>query len=310
MGVSESTQKGVGPSQEQNTRTGLTQEVNSLLEDGSVPKKRCSTILEENLVSSEDGDRPPGGPDDRVDQVEDDPQSTYEDQRSQLLSHSSNELQPVVFNWRHGGKSVYLVTSQDDWQAEHKLRKSFEEFTAILNLPPGIHWYKFIVDDTWSCARDQPHKQEENGGFVNYVKVANCSAASLQDEMADPFNSKPGLFGSVYTRNPKTGKEEPLWGQKMPTMPMGPPPDAPPHLGQILLNEKPPTADMWQGPLLTRKPSHVEVEHLYLAQHVHDEITTMGLTTRYGEKTYTTVYYRPRSHPPRRHREAQERPGS
>lgn len=299
-------QNGLGTSQEQNTRTGLTQEVNSLLEDGSVSKKRCSTILEDNLNSSEDGDRPPGGPNDKVGQVEDDPQSTYEDQRSQLLSHSSNELQPVVFNWRHGGKSVYLVTSQDDWQAEHKLRKSFEDFTAILNLPPGIHWYKFIVDDTWSCARDQPHKQEENGGFVNYVKVAHWSAASLQDELADPFNATPGIFGSTALtwRNPKGSGKEPAWGQKMPTMSMGLPPDAPPHLGQILLNEKPPTDDLWQGPLLTRKPSHVEVEHLYLAQHVHDEITTMGLTTRYGEKTYTTVYYRPLG------REQRCRPGS
>jgi len=217
--------------------------------------------------------------------IEDDPASKYEEEQSVVESVAEDCLQPVVFHWNHGGTNVFLVTSHDNWQAEHQLHRSQRDFTTILHLPPGIHWYKFIVDEVWSCARDQPYRQETNGGYVNYVKVELASDLSLNED--DPFSTSPAMFGAYYSRKQRREVFDESFSQKFPHPSFfGVIPEAPSHLGKILLNEEP-----GEG-LAVRKPSHVEIEHLYLAQHVPNDITTLGLTTRYRDKTYTTVYYR------------------
>jgi len=220
--------------------------------------------------------------------IEDNPQSRYRKEDNITPPTSEPTLQPVVFKWSHGGNTVFLVTSYDDWTAEHRLSRSRSDFTTILNLPPGIHWYKFIVDERWSCARDQPHQQEANGGYVNVVKVDFCSETSLKED--DPFTTRPAIFGAAYSRRLCNSFDQEFSQKLPPSNFFGTIPEAPAHLGRILLNKTPPTSLCYYK--TSAKPTNAELEHIYIAQHVPNDVLTLGLTTRYREKTYTTIYYR------------------
>jgi len=215
--------------------------------------------------------------------IEADPQSLYVGKKKPP-SNSRSNMQSVVFHWPHRAQKVYLVTSHDNWEATHELRRSQTDFTAILRLPPGVHWYKFLVDGKWTCARDQPYRQEQNGGYVNFVNVLTTSELSSEEDF--PFSKSNGVFVTAYSKK----KEEILFNesfsQKLPNPSFfGLIPEAPPHLGKIVLNE-------WPSGLQIRKPTSAEIDHLYLAQHVPNDIMSLGLTSRYRNKTYTTIYLR------------------
>jgi len=188
------------------------------------------------------------------------------------------EYLPINFLWSHGGTDVRMVTSADSWTTETVLNRSINnsgkvEFQAVVDLPPGLHWYKFVVDGTWACARDQPFKRELEGGYVNFVRVRSFSTQSLVSERLKEPNEKWGRSFSF----------EHLRGSL---------PQAPPHLGAILLNVKPSAT---RGNEWDTKPSHCVHGHLYLEQTTTDDIMVLGTTERYRDKTYTTVMYCPKT---------------
>lgn len=41
----------------------------------------------------------------------------------------------------------------------------------MLELPPGTHRLKFIVDDEWKCSNDLETATDPDGNLVNYVEV-------------------------------------------------------------------------------------------------------------------------------------------
>jgi len=187
------------------------------------------------------------------------------------------ELMAINFVWNHGGNDVRLVSSADAWTTETQLHRSVNnsggiEYNAVIDLPPGLHWYKFVVDGVWACARDQPYKRELEGGYVNYVRVRSFSMQSMDSQKHR--ETKQEEWGSSF-------KFEHLGGSL---------PRAPPHLGAILLNVKPKDtrANEWD-----KKPSHCVLNHLYLEQTTADDIMVLGMTERYRDKAYTTVMYRP-----------------
>jgi len=188
------------------------------------------------------------------------------------------EYLPITFVWSHGGTQVRMVTSADAWTTETLLQRSVSnsgtvEFHAVVDLPPGLHWYKFVVDGTWACARDQPFKRELEGGYVNYIHVRSFSMQSLVSEKLQETNEE---WGTSFNFEHLSGSL----------------PQAPPHLGAILLNVKPSAirANEWDT-----MPSHCVHGHLYLEQTTTDDIMALGTTERYRDKSYTTVMYRPRT---------------
>jgi len=191
------------------------------------------------------------------------------------------ELMQINFVWNHGGNDVRMVSSADAWMMETKLHRNVNtsggiEYNAVIDLPPGLHWYKFVVDGVWACARDQPYKRELEGGYVNYVCVRSYSTQSL-----------------VSAKQRVTKQEQEEWGSNFKFEHLGGTlPQAPPHLGAILLNVKPSDirANEWD-----KKPSHCVYNHLYLEQTTTDDIMVLGMTERYRDKAYTTVMYRPKT---------------
>ena len=67
-------------------------------------------------------------------------------------------LVPVAINWTQGGSVVEVEGSFDNWQSRQALHRSGNrEFAIVKMLPPGVYQYKFIVDNEWRFAPDQPH---------------------------------------------------------------------------------------------------------------------------------------------------------
>ena len=80
-------------------------------------------------------------------------------------TEDSNELQldgdlysvvPTVFKWEHGGRNVYITGTFNNWERQIPMHRSGNDFSYVHNLKRGKHAYKFIVDDEWRFAPDQP----------------------------------------------------------------------------------------------------------------------------------------------------------
>jgi len=65
---------------------------------------------------------------------------------------------PVQFRWHHGAqREVYVVGSFSNWQTKIRLTPQEDgHYGTVVQIVPGIHQYKFIVDGEWRCAQDQP----------------------------------------------------------------------------------------------------------------------------------------------------------
>ena len=49
----------------------------------------------------------------------------------------------------HGGANVYLTGDFNGWAGKIPMNRSHNDFTLIVDMPPGRYQYKFIVDNTW-----------------------------------------------------------------------------------------------------------------------------------------------------------------
>jgi hypothetical protein len=59
------------------------------------------------------------------------------------------------------------------WSHKIPMHQSGNDFSHIISLPPGEHAYKFIVDNEWRFASDQPTIADKQGNINNYVDLAN-----------------------------------------------------------------------------------------------------------------------------------------
>lgn len=55
---------------------------------------------------------------------------------------------PTVFKWDGGGRQVYISGTFSEWKTIPMVR-SHGDFVTIIDLPEGIHQYKFCVDGEW-----------------------------------------------------------------------------------------------------------------------------------------------------------------
>lgn len=53
------------------------------------------------------------------------------------------------------------------------MKKNGNEFTLVKTLERGVHTYKFIVDNDWRFAPDQPTCRDNNGNINNFIDTTN-----------------------------------------------------------------------------------------------------------------------------------------
>ena len=87
-------------------------------------------------------------------------------------SIDSDSIVPNVFKWDHGGRHVYITGTFNNWERQIPMHRSGNDFSYVHNLKKGKHAYKFIVDDEWRFAPDQPTVADIEGRINNFIDVS------------------------------------------------------------------------------------------------------------------------------------------
>lgn len=180
---------------------------------------------------------------------------------------------PTVFRWEHGGRQVYVTGTFNNWDKQIPMHRSGNDFTYIHNLKKGKHAFKFIVDNEWRFAPDQPTVADVEGRINNYIDVSE-------------FDAYTGDENFLLRRDKSVGSD--LYTREIPDLDeyTKDPPPLPPHLRHIILNKAPLVNDPNALPV----PQHIALNHLYCTA-IKDGMMVLGVTLRYRQKACTTVYY-------------------
>ena len=192
----------------------------------------------------------------------------------QSSTNDDEEEVPTVFRWEHGGRQVFVTGTFNDWTAQIPMHRSGNDFTYIHNLKKGKHAFKFVVDDEWRFAPDQPTVADIEGRINNFIDVTDFDAYTGDENFLE-------RRGAVKDDDEKYAREIPDLDEYTKD-----PPPLPPHLRHIILNKAPPSGDPNALPV----PQHVALNHLYCTA-IKDGMMVLGVTLRYRQKACTTVYY-------------------
>eukprot|EP00531_Pseudo-nitzschia_arenysensis_P002843 CAMPEP_0116132438 /NCGR_PEP_ID=MMETSP0329-20121206/9546_1 /TAXON_ID=697910 /ORGANISM="Pseudo-nitzschia arenysensis, Strain B593" /LENGTH=297 /DNA_ID=CAMNT_0003626949 /DNA_START=241 /DNA_END=1134 /DNA_ORIENTATION=+ len=203
---------------------------------------------------------------------------------------------PTVFRWEHGGRQVYITGTFNGWSRQIPMHRSGNDFTYIHNLKRGKHAFKFIVDDEWRFAPDQPTVADIEGRINNFIDVTDFKPYTGDREFEkEKAAAEYGFIADEEDASTVEGKDGPdrdgeVFSQTMPDMDeyTKEPPPLPPHLRHIILNKPPQLQDTAALPV----PQHVALNHLYCTA-IKDNMMVLGITQRYKTKFVTTVYYSP-----------------
>lgn len=215
---------------------------------------------------------------------------------------------PTVFRWEHGGRQVYITGTFNGWSRQIPMHRSGNDFTYIHNLKRGKHAFKFIVDDEWRFAPDQPTVADIEGRINNFIDVTDFKAyTGDKDFEKEKAAAEYGIYGTANEQNEvgeaqggeesdskdaanKPDRDGEIFSQNMPDLDeyTKEPPPLPPHLRHIILNKPPQLQDTAALPV----PQHVALNHLYCTA-IRDNMMVLGITQRYKTKFVTTVYYSP-----------------
>lgn len=68
-----------------------------------------------------------------------------------------------------------LAGNFTDWK-QVPMQWNGKEFQLIQNLPCGIYQYKFVVDNNWCYANDEPTTRDQHGNVNNYIDTTSLVA--------------------------------------------------------------------------------------------------------------------------------------
>ena len=95
-----------------------------------------------------------------------------------IADNDIGNIVPNVFKWDHGGRNVYITGTFNNWERQIPMHRSGNDFTYVHNLKKGKHAYKFIVDDEWRFAPDQPTVADIEGRINNFIDVSDFAPYS------------------------------------------------------------------------------------------------------------------------------------
>ena len=131
--------------------------------------------------------------------------------RKELYSKTSgyNAIFPTTFEWDNGGNSVFVTGSFCQWKQFFLMKKdSSKNFVLNLNLPRGIHQYKFKVDGEWKYNPKFPICND-GGNLNNYLDTTNLEITiKTNDEGITAIstnitenNNDPSKASKKYSKN-------------------------------------------------------------------------------------------------------------
>jgi 5'-AMP-activated protein kinase regulatory beta subunit len=173
---------------------------------------------------------------------------------------SSSRLIPAVFRWEHGGTNVYITGSFNAWGRRIPMHRSGNDFIHIQSLTAGRHAYKFVVDDEWRFAPDQPTVSDTTGNMNNVIDLTDFDFGDAAEEDCVPWMTGTAAAAAIRRRDSLTDTRP--YGHELPDEETfsKEPPQLPPQLRNLILNSpSPESTDSTQLPA----PMHVSVNHLF-----------------------------------------------
>lgn len=119
------------------------------------------------------------------------------------LTLADDDTVPTVFRWEHGGRQVYITGTFNDWSRQIPMHRSGNDFTYIHNLKRGKHAFKFIVDDEWRFAPDQPTVADIEGRINNFIDVTDFKAYTGDKDFER--EKAAAEYGSYYSQSTTAG---------------------------------------------------------------------------------------------------------
>ncbi|GMH12551.1 hypothetical protein Nepgr_014392 [Nepenthes gracilis] len=188
---------------------------------------------------------------------------------------------PTLITWSHGGNSVAVVGSWDDWKSRTILQRSGKDHSLLLVLPSGIYHYKFVVDGESRYMPDLPYVSDDTGEVYNVLDV-HVYAPEILDGVAEfeAPQSPDSSYGQVFPGEDDYAKD-----------PVAVPPQL--QLTVVDMQNSDDAAATAAAPL--PRPQHVVLNHLFIEKGwASQSVVALGLTHRFESKYVTVVLYKPR----------------
>ncbi|KAL4941440.1 hypothetical protein BDV06DRAFT_212655 [Aspergillus oleicola] len=253
------------------------------------------------------------------------------DNLHQYANNAVGRAVPTTIEWTAGGNKVYVTGTFVNWEKKFRLHKS-ENNTGVLstrlNLRPGTHHLKFIVDGEMRASDNLPTAVDFTNHLVNYIELSADDASRsrresdkavtpgvhppqvLPDEIADgktetavddeksekeeePEEIQIGDFRGVipqFLLDLDKDEESSCYQQAVNIIGDAPtPPSLPLFLGKSILNG---TTPMKDDSSLLNNPNHTVLNHLATSS-IKNGVLATSVTTRYKRKYVTTILYKP-----------------
>ncbi|KAL8973212.1 MAG: hypothetical protein Q9183_000114 [Haloplaca sp. 2 TL-2023] len=243
--------------------------------------------------------------------------------------NGSKRTVPTTVRWKQGGDRIYVTGTFTMWSRKYRMHRDPETHipTAVLQLPPGTHHVKFIVDGDMQLSDELPTAVDYTNVLVNYVEVsaddlpsqASNDDATVPDGVYPPQVLPPGTEAQDHAPD-SVGKTQSLDGEK-PKKPIywgndiaeylydlekpegskryhranrgavdfATPPNIPVFLQKLILNG---TTPMKDDNSVLNMPNHTVLNHLATSS-IKNQCLATSVTTRYKRKYVTTMMYKP-----------------
>ncbi|GLI79261.1 galactose metabolism- protein [Penicillium ochrochloron] len=229
---------------------------------------------------------------------------------------------PTYIEWSGPGQKVYVTGTFVNWEKKFKLHRSEGEgatMSTTLNLRPGTHHLKFIVDGEMRASDTLPTAVDFTNHLVNYIEIsaddghdtlppgihashtlADGGKDGQADETDEPPNKEepeeevpPGDFGRAipqFLADLDKDEDSAAYLQAANVISDTPtPPSLPLFLGKSILNSNTPTKD---DSSVLNYPNHTVLNHLATSS-IKNGVLATSVTTRYKRKYVTSILYKP-----------------
>ncbi|KAF9485762.1 hypothetical protein BDN70DRAFT_927131 [Pholiota conissans] len=118
------------------------------------------------------------------------PPPPVEEVKSTLVEEPIFEAVPIKITWKGGGDEVVLARAGDDeWKGRQPMQREGPDsnvWSVTVDLLPGTHHVRFLVDDIWRVADDLPAAVDDQGSLANYVAVPFTTTIAAVTGTATP----------------------------------------------------------------------------------------------------------------------------
>ncbi|PSS02446.1 hypothetical protein BD289DRAFT_449739 [Coniella lustricola] len=247
-----------------------------------------------------------------------------EDDAEELRVDKTRPTVPTRLEWRRGGDRVYVTGTIFHWNRKQRLHPVEGQpgvFATTINILPGTHHIRFLVDNNMQTSPDLPTTVDFGNNLVNYIEVspddvptgahdASAGAPTLVEtpaddraktleESAEPQGPRDKqlppreAFSQVYPQylldydepeDSPVGQAAAAAIEKLDT-----PPSLPGFLAKPILNA---ATLMKDDNSVLNMPNHTTLNHLATSS-IKNGTLAVSATTRYRDKYVTTIMYKP-----------------